>query len=132
MPREFPFVIGRDAIGPFLESVRGALAAAGMPDSAWHDLDLALAEVMNNVILHGYRNEPGREVVVTAAVAGRTVTVECFDSGPEFNPLTAPRRDLDLLTEHGMGLHLVTSLMSQVAYRRLDDGRNRLTLTHRF
>lgn len=132
MRREFRFRTGQDTYTPFIESIRVFLAAQGVPEPVQPDIALALAEVLNNIIRHGYQNAAGREILIAAEVAGQAATLEIFDHGPEFNPLAARRRDLGILAEHGMGIHLVTQLMSSVAYTRLADQRNRLTLIRTF
>lgn len=132
MHREFRFLTGRDTLEPFLAGITAMFAEQGLAPALLHDISLALAEVINNITRHGYANQPGREVLLQVTVSGSTITMLISDDGPEFNPLTAPRRDLNALTEHGMGIHLVTSLMSSVTYQRLAGGRNQLTITRTF
>jgi anti-sigma regulatory factor (Ser/Thr protein kinase) len=93
---------------------------------------LALEEVVLNVINHGYRDGAPHTFRVALAASGRRVTATVDDDAPAFDPLAQPSVDLDAPLAGrpigGLGIHLVKKMMDRVAYTR-DRGRNLLTLT---
>jgi serine/threonine-protein kinase RsbW len=105
-----------------------------VPSRALYAVNLALDEVVTNVILYGFEDASGKELCVRVAVVGAEVHGELADEGREFNPLNvpapnfaAPLRDREV---GGLGLHLVRSLMDRLDYRR-EGSKNVLTLMKR-
>jgi serine/threonine-protein kinase RsbW len=94
-------------------------------------ITLALDEVVTNVIRHGYPAGEVRDIVVWLRLEDGTAVVQVEDEGRPFNPLDAPPVDLDAPLEGrpigGLGVHLIRSLMDEIAYRR-EDGRNVLVM----
>ena len=68
---------------------------------------------------------------IRLSLAGNGVWVEFSDQGRAFDPASAPPPDLDSPLESrrigGLGVHLVTQLMSDIRYQR-SNGWNRLTM----
>jgi anti-sigma regulatory factor (Ser/Thr protein kinase) len=106
--------------------------AEGLDAAAVFNLNLALDEVVTNVIRYAH-DDDGREhpIVVRLALERDVVTAQVEDDGRAFNPLEAPAPDLSANLDErpigGLGIHLVRSVMSSVEYRR-EDGRNVLTM----
>jgi serine/threonine-protein kinase RsbW len=98
---------------------------------ALRDLDLALEEVLTNIIAHGYADNREHEITVSLEVRPGEVRVDVEDDGQPFNPLDAPVPDttqpLDERPVGGLGIHLVRALMDGLEYRRQGD-RNCLTM----
>lgn len=95
-------------------------------------LELALEEIVTNVITHGFRGEPGHSIAISleASTPDRIRAVVMDDAGA-FNPLDRPEADTQLPLEDrpvgGLGVHLVRKLMDLCLYERRD-GRNHLTI----
>jgi serine/threonine-protein kinase RsbW len=110
-----------------------ALAAAhGVPAEAVMDMQVALDEVVANVIAHAWPEGGRHEIRVRLAVTDAALTAEVEDDGIPFDPLAQPppadlHAPLEARRVGGLGIHLVRSLMSRVAYARLDN-LNRLVL----
>jgi anti-sigma regulatory factor (Ser/Thr protein kinase) len=106
-------------------------AEHGLSDDDMMAMNLALDEVITNIIDYGYDDQAEHEIRVTLAVEGDRLTIEVEDDGRQFDPLTAPAPDLDLPLEErpvgGLGIHIVRSLMDAVEHRRRN-GRNVLTM----
>ncbi len=106
-----------------------------IPSRALYAVNLALDEVVTNVVLHGYENSEGQEVKVRMETNGEDLRSEVEDGGREFNPLNAPLPDLTAALDEralgGLGIHLVRSLMDRVEYRR-EGSKNVLTMRKRF
>jgi serine/threonine-protein kinase RsbW len=97
-------------------------------------VQLALEEIVVNVIKHGYREQPGQPITVEVAVVCAEVVACIEDAAPAFNPLLAPAPDFTTPLEQkepgGLGIHLVKQMMDGVAYERVGE-KNRLTVRKR-
>ena len=96
-----------------------------------HDLNLALEEILTNIISYGYTDNREHEIKVRLSVQPGEVKAEVEDDGQPFNPLAAPEADttqsLEERTIGGLGIHLVRKLMDGLEYKRQGD-RNLLTI----
>jgi anti-sigma regulatory factor (Ser/Thr protein kinase) len=96
-----------------------------------HDLNLALEEILTNIMSHGYVDEREHEIRVSLSLQPGAVRIEVEDDGRPFNPLQAPEVDttkpLDERMAGGLGIHLVRRLMDGLEYKR-ERERNRLTM----
>ena len=105
-----------------------------IPTRALYAVNLALDEVVTNVVLYGFETSAGQVVAVRVETTGDDLRSEVVDAGREFNPLNAPLPDLTGALEEralgGLGIHLVRSLMDRVEYRR-DGAKNVLTMRKR-
>ena len=95
-------------------------------------LNLALDELVTNVVSYGYDEPAGdRDITVALAVGDGRLTATLEDDGRPFDPLAKAPPDIDSSLEDrrigGLGVHFVRTMMDDVQYRRVD-GRNRLTL----
>ena len=105
-----------------------------VPSRALYAVNLALDEIVTNIVLHGFKDGSGEEFEVRLAVEAGRFTGEVEDGGQAFNPLDAPTPDLTAPLEEralgGLGIHLVRNLMDKVDYRR-DGAKNVLTILKR-
>ncbi len=99
----------------------------GLPARVVFDLNLALDEVLTNIISYGYDDGAEHEITVRLSLDGHTLHVEVEDDGRPFNPLEIAEPHLGGPVEErsigGLGLFLVRKLMSGLAYRR-QEGKN--------
>jgi anti-sigma regulatory factor (Ser/Thr protein kinase) len=105
-----------------------------LPRSVVNDLNVALDEVLNNIISYAYADDDDHLIAIELSFDGAVATVAVSDDGVAFDPLQAPCQTLglELATRRvgGVGIHLVRNLMDGCHYSRTD-GRNVLTLTKR-
>lgn len=105
-----------------------------VPSRALYAVNLALDEIVTNVVLHGFEDPSGQEFEVRLTAAPGAITGEIEDAGAAFNPLDAPAPDLNAPLDEralgGLGVHLVKNLMDKVDYRR-DGAKNVLTILKR-
>lgn len=105
-----------------------------VPSRTLYAVNLALDELVTNVILYGFDSPEGREVAIKIATAGGELVASVTDDGRPFNPLEVKAPDLDAPLERrdlgGLGVHLVRSLMDAVSYSR-DENKNVLTIRKR-
>ncbi len=95
---------------------------------------LALEELGLNIINYGY-DEGEHEIECTVTSRPEEVTIELWDSGRPFDPLSdAPEADVSSPLEDrpvgGQGVHLVRTMMDELRYQRVS-GRNHVTLVSR-
>ena len=106
-----------------------------VPDELNMPINLALEEVVSNVMLYAY---PGRndgkvfvEYVEDSDEQGKRLIFTVSDSGIPFDPTQKTEADITLSAEEreigGLGIHLVRQLMDEIRYERVDE-RNILTL----
>lgn len=106
--------------------------AEGLGPDAVFSMNLALDEVVTNVIRYAHEDD-GRQhpIVVRLALEQDVLTAQVEDDGRAFNPLEVPAPDIGAGIDErpigGLGIHVVRSVMSSVEYRRVD-GRNVLVI----
>ena len=102
-----------------------------LPASTIWPLNVALDEVLSNIISYGHEDGREHEILVRVSLEQGLMVAEVEDDGRAFDPLAAPAPDIDLPLEErgvgGLGIHIVRNLMDEVTYDRIA-GRNRLTL----
>ncbi len=119
-----------------IEEVAGAAAQVadfasryGADEKAQFNLQLAVDELLTNVVSYGFPEDEGRHVHIhlTARHHDGHLHIVLDDTGKPFNPLELPLPDTDApLAERevgGLGIHFVRSLMHDVDYRR-EHGHN--------
>ncbi len=98
-----------------------------------YQLDVALDEVVSNIINHGYDGKPGP---LTMSVEYRedrnAIYLKFIDKGIPYNPLHNSDPNLDVSLEErkvgGVGIYIVKNTMDDMKYK-YEDGQNILTLT---
>ena len=90
-----------------------------------HDLNLALEEILANIISHGYTDNREHEIEVRLSAQSGEIKAEVEDDGRPFNPLEAPEPDTTKPLEErivgGLGIHLVRKLMDGLEHERRGD-----------
>lgn len=89
-------------------------------DAVIFALNVALDEILNNIISYGYEDAGPHEILVRIAVGRGNVEATVEDDGKPFDPLAAPAPDLTSKDREpgGVGLHFVRNLMDEVTYTR--------------
>ena len=108
--------------------------AHGIAPEAAGDLNLALEEVVANVITHAYPRGGAHDIRVEITAAKDRLTAQVEDDGVYFDPLRRADPDITLRIEKrsvgGLGLFFVRKVMDELSYSR-EAGRNRLTMAKR-
>lgn len=108
--------------------------AQDLPPRQSYALSLAFEELLTNVVNHGYagRETAGETMRVELRREGERVLARIEDGGTAFDPTQAPAVDIEEALDErrigGLGVHLVRTLVDELAYRR-QDGRNILTFS---
>lgn len=113
-------------------AVRQVARACEVPPDCLDDLVQAVDEAATNIIVHGYRNEPGT-IDLTAELVGDDIVVTLEDRAPTFDPTTVSAPDLTVPPQHrrpgGMGVHLIRLATDSLEHAPRPGGGNILTLT---
>ncbi len=106
----------------------------GISQSQCGDIEIALAEAVNNVVEHACADLPDASGRITCLIKGDFLTIEISDTGrplPELRLPTGSKADLSVpladLPEGGFGWFLICQTASNVSYDRIN-GQNRLIL----
>ena len=102
-----------------------------VPAQVVNDVNVALDEVLSNIVSYAYDSGARSEILVRLAYRPSEMHVDVEDAGRPFDPLQAPPPDLGASLQArpvgGLGIHVIKSLMDEVVYARVD-GKNRLHL----
>jgi serine/threonine-protein kinase RsbW len=113
-------------------AVRDVARASDAPVTCMDDLVQAVDEAVTNVIVHGYRGEPGT-IDLTAELIDDDIVITIEDRAPTFDPTTVPSPDLTVPPQHrrpgGMGVHLMRLAVDSIQHRPRPGGGNILILT---
>jgi serine/threonine-protein kinase RsbW len=111
--------------------VREAAMALGVDAAAVSDVVRAVDEAASNIILHGYKLEPG--IIEIDVLRERdALMVRLRDEAPTFDFTQVPVPDVTLPLEErpagGMGVYFMRKLMDEVRHRSRPGGGNELIL----
>jgi serine/threonine-protein kinase RsbW len=97
-------------------------------------MQLCVEEALANVVLHGYRSEPGHPIVIQASISAGILFFTIDDQAPPFSPVEhrslndlANSATLESIEPGGNGIRLLNRFAGSLTYERLSD-INRLTI----
>lgn len=109
--------------------IRDFLRDAGIADLAAYQIELAIVEVITNVVRHGCSERHDLPITVNIVLTAKYVRATIEDPGTP--PPMQPGGGLkDPLAESGRGIDIVYSVMDEVHHRAVR-GRNVVELTKR-
>lgn len=115
------------ALGTFAEEVE-------LPNKILFNFDLALEELISNIILHGYSNKASEPILIELNYDEQSGNFEAIitDTAEAYNPLEHDEPDVTLSAEErnvgGLGILLVKKKIPQLSYSR-KNGKNRIILS---
>lgn len=122
-------------IAPLASRIEEFLHSLDVPGDTMFRVNLAIEELLANIISYGYGDGDRHLIQVTVRVTGAAVVVGIEDDGAAFDPFARAPVDtaagIDQRSPGGLGIHLVKEMIGAVAYRR-SGGRNRITLRQPF
>jgi serine/threonine-protein kinase RsbW len=128
--RRFPNRL--EDLGRVTEEAMRFIGERGVEGQAAYLANLAIEEMVTNILKYGYDDAGGHEILLRLEVCSGALHLVLEDDGHEFNPLNAPAPDLDCPVEEraigGLGIHLIRQMAERLDYERRD-GRNRLSIT---
>lgn len=93
--------------------LRASMQALGVESHVIHDIELALAEAVTNVLDHATN---GEEYEVSAGIDGNTCVIEIIDRGEGFDADALGHDDAELHAEEGRGIQLMRALVDKVTF----------------
>ena len=116
--------------------VRDALDRLGsefdVPARALMHLQVALDEIVSNVVKYSWPDGAKHELLVRMTVSAGGMAVDIFDDGRPFDPREAPEpkalREGQRPRPGGVGIHMTKQLVDNLVYERID-GRNHTRFT---
>jgi anti-anti-sigma factor len=97
-------------------------------------LSLATNEVFCNIIKHGYKNQPGNQVIIQAEAKESEITIEILDQGVSFDPTEIQHPSFSGDKDGGFGFFLIKSIADQLSYskKKSEEGWNCLRITKKY
>jgi anti-sigma regulatory factor (Ser/Thr protein kinase) len=112
--------------------VEGFGVKHSISDGVINEINLALDEILSNIISYGYPQGETGEIMVRLRYRPGEVTAEIHDDGVSFDPLQVASPDFAATVKDrrvgGLGITFVRELMDEVGYSRVAN-ENRLLLT---
>lgn len=138
--REFEITSKPENVALACSEMRSEAAAAGMPDQASMELELAVSEVVTNIIEHAYKWDEEQDIHLKIATSERQLLIDILDHGepiPEdlFTEIDgtfdAPDNEIESLAESGRGLNIIRALVDEIHIQRKGEW-NSLKLAKKF
>lgn len=114
-----------DSYAAFAAQVAGFHERCAMPRHMAYAADLALEELLTNIIKYGYDDDRTHEISVLLHLDEEGLYIRLEDDGHPFDPTATPEPDLSLPPEErpigGLGLSLVRKNFHLFQYQRVAD-----------
>lgn len=111
--------------------LRNKAAALHIDPSTTYDILLAVTELVTNTLLYGYQDKSGF-IEVEMGKQSDVLVIHLRDKAEAFDPTLVPPPDITLPLDErpvgGMGIYLTKQLVDHIAYLRLPQGENEITL----
>ena len=111
-----------------ITTVMEGLRAIELPVDRAGDVQIALAEAVNNIVEHAYADRTDGEISIRCALSPKTLQISISDTGPPLPngelPAGLPADvsgPLETLPEGGFGWYLIRELTSSLHYERQAD-----------
>jgi sigma-B regulation protein RsbU (phosphoserine phosphatase) len=105
--------------------------SAGLDMRAAQAAEMALDELLTNIISYGYLDSGQHKITVDMCVEENALQIVVSDGGTPFNPFEQAEPDVGASIDErelgGLGIHLVKKFMDECSNQRLDE-RNVVTL----
>lgn len=131
MKRELIFKNEEQELARVAEFMEGVCDELALDMHVAMKLQVAMEEMVTNVIFYAYPEGTSADITLTAESDGQEVTFVLSDSGKPFDPTAKEDADLDVnpmdREQGGMGILIVKNIMNEVSYQRLGE-TNQLTM----
>jgi len=121
----------RGDVARVTEIVEDLAAAHHLARDVVADIQVALDEVLTNIMSYGYDDNDVHEIRIRLSLSKDVIEMEILDDGRPFDPTTVTAPDFHASLQDrrvgGVGIHFVRQLMNEVTYARAGS-HNRLLL----
>jgi len=121
-----------------LRQVVVTICASETPESELYQVQLAVSELVTNIVTHAYGGAADGTIEFSAAHGDDRVTIDVYDTGQPFADVDVAGRvpdappDPDDLLEGGYGLFIIGQTMDVMTHTREADARNHWHLEKHF
>jgi len=121
-----------ESLQVFRDFIAECCARYDIPKDVVLDLKLAVDEACTNIITHGYKGMDPGSIILSFRIEPDRILVQITDFGHVFEPVEAPKPDVEAALDDqelgGLGLYLIYQTMDNIDYQCSEDG-NTLTFT---
>ena len=121
-----------ESLQTFRDFITECCAKYDIPNDTVLELKLAVDEACTNIITHGYKGMDPGSIILAFRIQPDRILVQITDFGHVFEPVAAPKPDVEAALENrelgGLGLYLIYQTMDNIDYASSEDG-NTLTFT---
>jgi serine/threonine-protein kinase RsbW len=118
-------------LGPLADAVNAFVEGHDLSPAVGFAANLAIEEMVSNIIKYGYDDKTRREITVVLALTDTRLKITIGDDSRPFDPLAEPMPDTNVpLADRsvgGLGIYLVRKSVREMRYTR-KDGRNTLDI----
>lgn len=122
---------GLDVLATIRQFVEKTAKIVCKDPDAVSELVIGLNEAVTNVIVHGYKGQPGL-IEIAVESSERRLSVRIRDLAPFFDPTSVASPDVTLPLDErsygGMGVHMMRAFVDNLVYRAIPSGGNELIL----
>ena len=103
-------------VSPLGEAINALCLYATNSEICAHDIQLAVVEALNNVILHAYKSQTGNDIIVQWSQTTDCLYVEIIDFG--ISMITMPAGSLPVFeAESGRGWWIINACVDEYYYK---------------
>lgn len=113
------------------QKLRILLEKAGLPEKSREEVLVAVGEGCTNAIRHAYSSEPGHKIRVTVEEKGGELLFRIRDYGRKIDLSKVKTPELPPQSGGGLGIHLMKTMMDEMAYNTGHRRGNELILAKR-
>jgi serine/threonine-protein kinase RsbW len=121
-----------ESLSVFRQFISDCCSIHNVPEDTVFDLKLAVDEACTNIIEHGYKGMDPGSIILWFRIEPDRILVSITDFGRVFEPVEAPRPDVEAALDDrpigGLGLYLIYQTMDNIDYQSSEEG-NTLTFT---
>jgi anti-sigma regulatory factor (Ser/Thr protein kinase) len=119
--------IGSDAeqVSLLSEALHALCLYATESEKCALDVQSAVVEALNNIVIHSYQNQPGHEITVCWSKLHKQLRIDIIDNGDSINCLPIPELP-DFEKEGGRGWWIINACVDEYFYQvveTVDHGR---------
>ena len=115
-----------ESLSVFRQFISDCCSKQNVPDETVFDLKLAVDEACTNIIEHGYKGMDPGSIILSFRIEPDRILVSITDFGHVFEPIEAPRPDVEAALDDrplgGLGLYLIYQTMDNIDYQSSEEG----------
>ncbi|MDZ7683137.1 MAG: ATP-binding protein [Fodinibius sp.] len=108
-----------ERLKPYIEELR---KWAGFNEENFNRIMLTLSEAVNNAIMHGNEEDPGKQVVIETTLSNdkKMLEISVEDEGEGFDPdeIPDPLKDENLMNQGGRGVYLIKQYADDMQFSK--------------